>query len=228
MKKFPVPGVYPVIHRNSDTQSIRAAVLAHELGAKGAFIIDHRSTLINPNVLFETYQLVKAEVPDLWLGINNLGLSASKSMAYAQFAETDGVWADNAMEPSASLEHVDVGSATIYFGGLAMKGAGYIEDPQGAADCIYDNYPLVDVAVTSGPSTGVACPPERLEAIRTRSPHAKLAIASGVDLDNVERHSRLVDYILVSSSVETYQYSGEFDEQALSELIGRDAEVRAV
>ncbi|MBP9738444.1 hypothetical protein KBD20_02020 [Candidatus Saccharibacteria bacterium] len=226
MKTFPEQGIFPVIHRSSTAQSIEMAGMAQELGAKGVFVIDHKSSMTNPDILVDTYTHIKYEFPNLWLGINNLALSAARNLVLARGILADGVWADNATESSNSGYVRNSTSQTVFFGGVAMKGPGYIEDSEHAAQYIHNHLDDVDVAVTSGPETGVPCPPERLEAIRRKSPDAKLAIASGVDLENIARHSRLVDYILVASSIETHQYSGVFLESALKEMIAKDAEAR--
>lgn len=225
MKIFPEQGVLPVIHRTSVEQAVHMAGVAEELGAKGAFVIDHSATMQTPDVLLETYIAVKSALPNFWLGINNLAVSAAKNVVLARSVGADGVWADRATDDAAGNLTED-SNVPVFFGGLAMKGPGYIADPLEAAGYIHDHLGWVDVAVTSGPGTGVSCPQERLQAIRLASLDAKLAIASGVDVDNVARHAKLVDYILVASSVETYSLSGVFVEPVLRELIERDTEAR--
>jgi hypothetical protein len=226
--KFPESGILPVIHRSSDQQSVEAAGVAKDSGAKGVFVIDHLATAMDPDVLLETYAQIKKEFPDFWVGLNNLGVHpADRAVILACEVPADGVWVDNAYDRDATFTgDLRSETGTVYFGGLAMKGSGYIEDPETAGYFIREHLDLVDVAVTSGPGTGQSCPAARLEAIRAHSPDAKLAIASGVDLENVARHSRLVDYILVASSVETYPYSGVFDPNILAGLVEADSEVR--
>lgn len=231
--KYPEAGILPVIHLRSNQQAVEMAGMAQKLGAQGVFLIDHKpSTSHNPDVLLEALRVMKEAVPNLWSGINCLSAYPEEALGIAVTNEIDGVWVDNATSPlkrasvAERIAELRRKAAAVYFGGLTMKGPGYIEDPQAAAQFINDHLSDVDVAVTSGPGTGMACPPERLQAIRLASLDAKLGVASGVDVSNVTRHSKLVDYILVASSVETYSLSGVFVEDKLKELIEKDTEAR--
>lgn len=231
--KYPETGVLPVIHLRSNEQAVHMAGTAQELGAAGVFLIDHKqSTWHDPAVLLEAYTQIHDSHPNLWIGMNCLTSYPEEILQFAENAGVDGVWVDNAAADqkrsgaSEKIAEIRGRKQSVFFGGLAMKGSGYIEDPIEAGAYIHDNLSKVDVAVTSGPGTGQACPPERLQAIRLASLDAKLAIASGVDVGNVAQHARLVDYILVASSVETYSLSGVFIEPVLRELIEKDTEAR--
>jgi predicted TIM-barrel enzyme len=54
---------------------------------------------------------------------------------------------------------------------------------------------------------------------------APLAIASGVDIDNISSYAGSVDESLVSTSVETSKGSGRFDREKLKALIAKAHEL---
>ena len=108
----------------------------------------------------------------------------------------------------------------VYFGGLAMKGAGYIEDPYEAASFVEMTQDFVDVVTTSGPATGLASPIERLKQIHSAIKEGgRLAVCSGVSVENITELAGMVDYFMVGSSIETKPLSGVIDKNKLSQLI---------
>lgn len=239
VKSYPRRAVLPVIHLQSEHQAIEMAGIAKEAGAGGVFIIDHKpSTSHDPEILAQAVTDTMIAHPDLWVGVNCL--SRHPEFSYKLFAEAlgvDGVWTDNATGWShgqktnkSNLEAAAIyceatdclwkNLDTVYFGGLAMKGAGYIEDPYEAAAFVEATQHYVDVVTTSGPETGHASPLERIIQIRLAiDVGGKLAVASGVNVNNIAEQASLVDYFLVASSIETEPMSGIFDKWKLLQLI---------
>lgn len=244
---FPERGVLPVIHYKSKLQAVEMAGVAQYCGASGVFLIDHnRSSWDSPDFLLEAAEAVTKTYTDLWVGVNCLTRGPEFTMeAFSQRAGVHGVWADNATRWSThdqvsmhalngvrdyceavldTARQFDV----VYFGGLAMKGAGYIEDPFAAAAFVEQTQQYVDVVTTSGPGTGIASPLERLRQIRLALEEGgRLAVASGVTVANVQAQAEYADYFLVASSIETEPMSGKIVGRKLRQMVEivQDAEL---
>lgn len=241
IKKFPESRRLPVIRLQSNTQAVEQAGIAIGAGADGVFIIDHKkSTYEDHAILADAAREVMDAHPNLWVGVNCLTADAVGSLKFfGEDVGTDGVWSDNAVNWHSHLERTDIGNLerirpyggildehrqeikAVLFGGLAMKGPGYIDDPFEAATFIEYAKGYVDVVTTSGPGTGIASPIERLRQIRLAMDLGeKLAVASGVDAHNIADQARYADYFLVASSIETKPMSGIFDPKKLRQLMG--------
>lgn len=239
------PGiVLPVIHLQSEAQAVSMAEIAQDEGATGVFLIDHKEgTAADPEVLAEATVEVITKFPELWVGVNCLGLRALESLEYfGGGLGVDGVWTDNALnwqghrhlsinhqnvdEAGAALSRVDKGQA-IHFGGLSMKGGGYIVEDWAATRFIAFSQGHVDVVTTSGPGTGIPMDPARAAQIKkamikVESPTKPLAIASGVDASNIKNYvgkEKPVQHVLVGSSIETGHLSGIFNRRKLRDLM---------
>ena len=69
---------------------------------------------------------------------------------------------------------------------------------------------LLDVVTTSGPGTGIAADFEKVKMIKqSLNKEKKMALASGVSVDNVGPCLPYVDYFVVAISVETFSMSGQ-------------------
>lgn len=219
----PEHGVLPVIHIQSVEHAIDTTGLVFEVGAGGVVLIDHRS--YDSALLEEATNAVLDLFPDKWVGVNVLQLFAREAVQWAGEMGCAGVWVDNAAEPDVSqtdqesIEQSRTDHGLMYFGGIAMKGSGYVEDPLRAAEKIKTFMGRVDVVVTSGPGTGVSTTTERLSAVRAAIGNKPLAVASGVNADNISAQSPYLDYVLVASSIERRRMSGDIDPAKLRELI---------
>jgi len=227
---LPEHGVLPVIHLQSTNQAIEMGFMAHHAGSPGAFIIDHKpNTVHDPEHLATAYQAVKNAVPELWLGLNCLSLTARDTFLLGRAVSADGIWVDDAVDINPNgTEAIDYEmvqalrreSGAAYFGGIAMKGYGYEPDPDAAANKIWMHAGKVDVAVTSGPATGQPTSSKRLARIRALNPDIELAVASGISIDTLPDQRPYIDYALVASSIEQAPLSGEIIEDKLVALVG--------
>lgn len=215
------PKFLPVIHvegpavtRESFDRAVALAkdnlMLSMEAGADGAFFIDQT---IGESCLMRLIQRVRederfAKFP---LGINLLALMPEHMMRLAYNADLQMVWSDDA-DPAGLLRRgLERGAFTgPYFGGVGFKykrALPYEEVAPAIASCGEH----VDFITTSGPATG--SPPEKSKLQLYADcllPGQKLAIASGVTVDNVEhlvldvkrKDSLLVHAVLVASGIE--------------------------
>ena len=108
---------------------------------------------------------------------------------------------------------------TQLFGGVAHKAALYTDDPEASALAAQMVDGFVDYATTTGRATGEPVPLPKVEAMRSALRRAKLAIASGVDADNIGTYVPHVDAILLASSIEVKGQFGVIDPERLSALM---------
>ena len=187
-------------------------------GAPGLFLIDHKTaTWHDPSYLGESVQHVRSAFPGNWVGVNCLAMRPYDAFQFASELSVNGVWADDAVGDIHRT--VQRGDWVSYFGGITMKGVGYVEEPDAAAAVVLDHCDAVDVVVTSGPGTGQATTAERLRIIREAIGDRLLAVASGVNEANVSAQSRFVDYVLVASSIERVPMRGDIDVKKLGRLV---------
>ena len=222
---------FPVIHLNSTQQGLTEATHAMELGADGVYLIDHQHG--SPDPLLEAFETVVQDLPDAFVGVNLLcagtGLDAFRILAQAVRERTisrypDAVWADDARPERLELQRLreaDKALALItYLGGTSFKyTSAYSDDPSAAAAQATQMAPFVDVVCTSGPGTGHPTTPQRVAAMKQAIGEQELAVASGVDVDNVGMLRSHVDQVLVATSIETSPGSGIIDHGSLAALL---------
>jgi predicted TIM-barrel enzyme len=223
--------VFPVIHLQSTAQAVAQASLALGLGSDGVYLIDHHHGYSGP--LLEAVQAVIEAHPDAFVGVNLLcagtGLEAFTMLARACGIGTltrlpDAVWVDDARHERDKLQamrQADPRLAGIrYLGGTSFKyTSAYTEDPATAAAEAAAMAPYVDVVCTSGPGTGHATTPARVAAMKQAIGSQPLAVASGVDVENIGRLRPYVDEVLVATSIETTPGSGLIDSLQLTALL---------
>lgn len=229
MKTLETMEIYPVVHVKSLEQAREQADLALVLGADGIYLIAHGR--VGPNELTDVFNMVAEDHEDAFIGINylDLGVTALDYLADQKIRGNlkrlpDAVWADDAKgrwnKATQSNERPPETRDIQLLGGIAFKYTHeYTDDPLLAAAEVERNASLVDVVTTSGPGTGQAPPLEKIKAMKVAAGEKHLAVASGIDISNIDIYRGYVDKILVASSVETRPYSGEFDPNKLNELI---------
>jgi hypothetical protein len=215
--------VIPVIHFEDHKQALRNARLAFRLGADGVFLI-HMSC--HDLELDEPAQAIKAEFPERFVGTNRLSMDPQTAIRRDFALGLDGTWADRCgintdrMGDTASiiaaLKEVRTHNPDFaFFGSVAFKGQRRENDPAQAALLAHH---CGFIATTSGPGTGIPADFEKLDSMRRALGDNPLAIASGVDPDNVAAHLRYVTHILVATGISKSFH--EFDEDKLERLIG--------
>lgn len=189
--------IIPVIHMKNQNQVLTNVKTCIECGIQKVFIINHE---VSVSDLIECANRVKKTYPNLWVGINMLGISTVDAINQ-ELPAIDGLWCD------ASISLLDANNfrtfSGMFFGGLAFK---YQPQPKDLRSACEESKFTTDVATTSGVGTGKAADITKIKTIREYLGSHPMAIASGVSVDNIESYKGIVDYLLVASSITT---SGE-------------------
>lgn len=227
--------VYPVVHITSPEQAVEQTGIAIDAQADGVFLIHHgNSQYQGGEVLVNAFNDVTTTYPDLFVGMNYLGLDPLEGYTYTQrlldahsiVRAPDALWFDDATgyarTPDDAVDNLrrlaeyrqqhPAMQQAVFMGGVAFKYThGYTDDPEQASAVAARLAPLIDVVTTSGAGTGHAPSPEKIIAMGRSVKPGQLAVASGVSIENIQDYSDQPDMsILVASSLETYSYSGEF------------------
>ena len=218
--------VYPVVHINDREQAAEQAGQVLEIGADGIYLIDHHSP--TSELLLDTYRVVKRDSPTAFVGVNFLccqtALESFHELLTSELLSLpDGLWVDNAADRAAETlqlrDRHPILQPIQYLGGIAFKYTGYFtDDPAAAAQEARRLAPFVDVVTTSGAGTGKPANPAKIAAMKEAIGDQTLALASGVDADNIGSYQD-ADQVLVSTSIETYPQSGIFDLTELRRLL---------
>jgi hypothetical protein len=184
-------------------QALRNARIAHDEGADGVFLINHK---LHHTGLLPIYEVVRQQLPGLWTGLNCLNLGRDAVNVIPK--NTAGLWVDNAgvdenPTPTAAAEEFagirqESRWEGLYFGGVAFK---YQEEIHDVAQVARLAMPFVDVITTSGPGTGHAADVRKIRAMKEAIGDHPLAIASGITPENVHEFMPCADCFLVASGI---------------------------
>lgn len=182
----------PVIHMLNDEQVFLNVELCHQVGIKKVFLINH---VVSVQDLLYCADKVKSKYPDMWVGVNMLGVSTEDALSNP-LTGIDGLWCD------ASISVEDAKRVRkfkgLFFGGLAFK---YQPQPTDLESACNEAKLATDVACTSGTGTGKAPTTVKINTIRNYLGSHPMAIASGVSIENIDSYKGIVDYLLVASSI---------------------------
>jgi len=209
----------PVVHVRSVGQACRNTEVALAAGASGVFLIDMKGR--HPNFLLEVCREVHDAFPEAWIGLNMLGHDPEYVLDVVP-SYVQGVWSDYAGMPGSNMEQEtlrtinegeDQGLRIIYFGGVAHKASpGETSNPVYAARDASLLCDSMHVVTTSGPGTGMPAPIDKLKAMAEAIGQKPLAVASGVNEQNVKSMIEAgVRAFLVSSSLERVPRSDQLD-----------------
>ena len=200
--------IIPVIHLISIEQAranIETCLLSD---IKKVFLIGHGSNSV-PGKITHIFQLLKADYPEMWYGVNYLTLPNDEALQEVTKYGYDGIWTDNADLSKERIIHADFflhrkPASVTYFGGVEFK---YQIPPKPEyLDEMYKHaVNLIDVITTSGPGTGLEISLNKLSRIRKSIGEHPLAVASGVNKSNIKNISEYANYALVASSITNYQ-----------------------
>lgn len=184
--------IIPVIHYNNNKQLNTNVRTCLKFGINDVFLIDHACD--NDNLIDEAKTL-KINYPNLWVGINLLGVQTVDALQY-NLENIDGLWSDQTISIDDFSKRTFKG---LYFGGLAFK---YQPQPTDLEEACANAKLTTDIATTSGPGTGKSATFYKLQIIRNFLNDHPMAIASGVDYSNIKQYSDLgINYALVASSI---------------------------
>lgn len=203
---------FPVIHVVDRENALKNAEIAIEANVDGIFLISHG--YFNHESLISLGKEIKQLYPQLWIGYNFLDLKTKhvfETLDNLNFFP-DGIWIDNSMVGITGLEndlehsneqlnkYIRNGFSGIYFGGVAFK---YQKQPYSLSEACKESNGRMDVITTSGKGTGLAADINKIKTMHKTSSeiHMPLAIASGIDISNVDEFLPYIDAFLVSSSI---------------------------
>lgn len=213
MKKF-----YPVIHVHNLEQVESNIGICKAAGADGIFLINHGR--MGSEVFLELVEEVvkdhqrKRDIvvarPTFDVGVNFLGCANLRAMMLAGSTGCSMLWSDNANTDEFSLDPCrqvlkhqrfladNLQTVPRFFGGVQFK---YQPKPGWDIGTSIDrSLPFVDVPTVSGRGTGQAADVDFIRRAHAATQKG-LAIASGVDIDNVGSYLPFIDNFLVATSI---------------------------
>lgn len=165
-------------------------------GIKKVFLINHH---VGVEDMLNCTTIVKDKYPELWIGVNMLGVPATEAIA-KNLTGIDGLWCDETLTREDVINHKVFKG--LIFSGLAFK---YQPQPEDLEHACKEAIRANVVATTSGSATGKAADIEKIKTISKHIGNNPMAIASGVSIDNIHDYFGLVDYLLVASSITSSQ-----------------------
>lgn len=183
----------PVIHVINTEQAMRNIQLCVDNGIDMVFLISHGK--MNYLRLIELADEVRYRFKHLWIGLNMLDLTTREALSLT-IDTIDALWCDKLVDIDDVFYFRKY--TGLFFGSLAFK---YQPQPTDLISACELAKVTVDVATTSGPGTGKPASIQKIKTLRDGLGEHPLAIASGVDYDNVDGYIGLADYLMVASSI---------------------------
>ncbi len=199
-----LPKFTAVLHLKNDEMAVEQAKVALTSGADGIFLIDHERP---SRRLLQSYQKVRAALPEAWIGINFLDANPLEAVdliptdAQALWIDDGGIDEQSEDQPLAKELYrklCQLRPGVLLFGGVAFKYQGPVDSPARAAALAV---PCMDVVCTSGAGTGKAPEIEKIKAMKKAIGDHKLAVASGLSAENAKEFAPYVDCFMVASSI---------------------------
>jgi hypothetical protein len=223
----------PVIHCIDRAQVFRAAEVAMEACADGLWLISHSqmadtdmlgqagelaqalgtTSFVGVNVLGDNGRGAEAvfhnELGGLW--VDDVGLDGPDSnpqelpmlLELMDGPAVNGELRRDAFHGEVVRSARPRGRGTLLFGGVAFKGRASVHFEQLGPAAARAARAGVHVVTTSGYSTGVAPPVEKIRLIREALGNHPLAIASGITPHNIAPFLPLADAFLVATGIES-------------------------
>lgn len=223
-----IPLVFlPVIHITSLERVLIQTQKAVEAGADGLWLINHGNHTTGFRYLIDTYDGVRKEHPNLWIGLNFLDLEPLDALDYLPEG-ANGLWVDNGGVIENQHDGFNIRRAEqlwsrtqicrqdiLLFGGVAFKyrDEGSVKNVAGIAEAAL---PYMDVVTTSGPGTGHAADIGKIKKMSRSIGANNLGLANGLSADNLPGFSEHVKHLIISSSIS--DGSGELDLDKMQEF----------
>ena len=222
--------IYPVVHITTVKTSVAEGIAALDAGADGIFLINHNG---GPDKIFQTMKAIRTERPGSFVGVNLLEYTTKAAFDLIESKLTDkdylpqALWVDDVTYSGRGSwevycdknRHPDLCNIQL-FGGIAFKYTStFTEDPTLAAQEVISLRNDVDVVTTSGAGTGTAPTVAKLHAVKQAAGDKPVAVASGISIENIVDIAHSVDFVLISTSIETHPGSGIFNKEKLNAVI---------
>jgi len=206
--------IIPVIHVIDFEQTYKNAHLCMQKGCDHFMLINMS---IDTEDLLNTFIYIQTLLPEAKIGLNLLGYNSFEAMKYISDRELTpySIWSDSAgirnlddlifiQEVTNYKKENKFIKDSVYFGGVDFKYQKPIDINN--KEAVYkESMKHMDVITTSGIATGKAPTTYKIEQFRKAIGDFPLAIASGINVDNINSFSKLVDYGLVASSITDYK-----------------------
>ena len=176
--------------------------------------------------------------PEFWIGVNFLAVTGQTAFPILASLQREGYrvdayWADDACIDERVEKQVEANLISkirkdcewqgLYFGGTAFKKQRPIAPKNfGISAEIAAKY--MDVVTTSGVATGTAADVGKLEVFRSALPNTPLALASGINPDNILNYS-MVDCFMVATGINKTDDFYNIDPSKLRLLMSRCKEI---
>jgi len=224
------PVVLPVIHVLDTRQARRNLARVIECGAPGAFLINHDFEVDRFLPIIED---CRRAYPDLWLGVNFLGVSGETAFPIlSTLAENgttvDAYWADDARIDERGARQTQAESISeirtsctwegLYFGGTAFKKQRTV-DPANYREAAGIASKYMDVVTTSGIATGHSAELQKIDDFRQGVAERPLAIASGITPENAGDYMAHADAFLVATGINFPEDFYNLDPRRLRQLL---------
>lgn len=221
--------VLPVIHVLDEARTLENIRVAIDEGAHGCFLINHDFPV---SQFLPIVRTMRHAFPGFWLGVNFLGRNAQDAFTELYRLkeggfQIDGLWTDNArinevgpdQDEAEAIANVHQSSDWdgIYFGGTAFK---YQRDvlPEHYSAAAKAASTFMDVITTTGPGTGEAADPAKINAFRDGAGDHPIAVASGITPENAMTFSA-ADCFIVATGINRTGDFYNIDPERLAKLI---------
>lgn len=172
--------------------------IAFDNGASGVFLTIGDAT-ISPQQIIDCYKYVRRIYNNQFIGINFM--CNHKIAAELIPEDANALWIDKGL---GSIDYYDEINETKNilkcrnWNGLYFGVANYDD----LKNLYWESSNYFDVCVTSGVSTGISIDPEILEIVSSKANNTPLALASGININNVGDFISHVKYFIVGTGVE--------------------------
>lgn len=196
----------PVIHVTDYDQTAKNTKVCFDNGADGVWYINHN---IDSLTMIEIIREIRKSFQKEWIGLNILDMNAPSvfNLVTKLDFRVDGVWCDNSYITESENNCVadlvltnmlDGKYSGLYFGSIAFKGQ---YKPNDLAKNVKMALKYVDVIVTSGEQTGIAPLIDKVENIHSNCENVPIAIASGININNVAFYKKYVTCFMVWTGI---------------------------
>lgn len=214
------PKIFAVIHHKNEGLTLEQAIIANAFKLDGVFLISHHG---QDEILGSLAKEVKSLLPKLQVGINLLSHDILYCAEVAKTNNLDMIWGDYCGVSSQETQpigielaewknknnHIDV------FASVAFKYQAEEKDIKKAAQ---NAKKLNFIPTTSGSMTGSAPSLEKIQQM-SEAVDGELAIASGMNHNNVSFFAPYLSHILISTGISKNEY--EFDIHLLETFMSK-------
>lgn len=213
--------VWAVVHIFNKEQGLAEAAVAANAGADGVFFINHHG---DDDLTHSLALLFKDAYPHMRVGVNFLSLSPLDAVSIAIQNDICNVWLDNAGVNTSMTDFSLLGSirdkirstpGLMVFGGVAFKYQRQENNPVEAVK-LAERHGVIPT--TSGAGTGIAADLCKIETMGGTSTFG-LAIASGLDVDNIDDYLPYIKHAIVATGVSVDEH--HFDKEKLKAFVNK-------